>query len=123
MFGRNSVMPVQATEESIALQPPEAQANIRPLLGEIAELRARIEVLEGQRKGKTPQNSSLPPSTPHRAQTPNKTRPVKAMQQIAAFMTNASRKKSRESPASSQIKSSFALRLIRITDPNDVSVV
>jgi len=53
------------TEEIIARQPPEAQAIIRLLLAEIAELRARIEELERQAKGKTPQNSSLPPSTQH----------------------------------------------------------
>ena len=35
------------------------------LLAEIAELKARIEELERQVKGKTPQNSSLPPSTQH----------------------------------------------------------
>jgi transposase len=53
------------TEEIIARQPPEAQAIIRALLAEIVELRARIEELERQVKGKTPQNSSLPPSTQH----------------------------------------------------------
>jgi transposase len=53
------------TEEIIARQPPEAQAIIRLLLARIAELEARIEQLERQAKGKTPQNSSLPPSTQH----------------------------------------------------------
>ncbi len=60
------------TEDVIARQPPEAQAIIRLLLARIAELeaenaelRARIEELERQAKGKTPQNSSLPPSTQH----------------------------------------------------------
>ena len=53
------------TEEIIARQPPEAQAIIRLLLARIAELEARIEELERQGKGKTPQNSSLPPSTQH----------------------------------------------------------
>src|SRR3990172_3442793 len=52
-------------EEIIARQPPEAQAIIRALLAEIAELKARIEELERQAKGKTPQNSSLPPSSQH----------------------------------------------------------
>lgn len=47
----------EITEELIARQPPEAQAIIRLLL-------KRIEELEG-RFGKTPQNSSLPPSTQH----------------------------------------------------------
>ena len=53
------------TEEIIARQPPEAQAIIRALLADNAELRARIEALERQTKGKTPQNSSLPPSSQH----------------------------------------------------------
>ncbi len=58
-------MEAAVTEEIIARQPPEAQAMIRALLAENAELRARIEELERQAKGKTPQNSSLPPSTQH----------------------------------------------------------
>jgi transposase len=60
------------TDEIIGRQSPEAQAIIRALLAkvaameaEIAELKARIEALERQAKGKTPQNSSLPPSTQH----------------------------------------------------------
>ena len=53
------------TEESVARQPPEAQAIIRLLLAKIAELEARIEDLERRVKGKTPQNSSLPPSRQH----------------------------------------------------------
>jgi transposase len=58
-------MEAAVTEEIIARQPPEAQAIIRALLAEIAELQARIEALERQGKGKTPQNSSLPPSSQH----------------------------------------------------------
>jgi transposase len=58
-------MSLGITEEIIARQPPEAQAIIRALLAEIVELRARIEELERQAKGKTPQNSPLPPSTQH----------------------------------------------------------
>ena len=58
-------MEAVVTEEIIARQPPEAQAIIRALLGEIVALKARIEELERQAKGKTPQNSSLPPSTQH----------------------------------------------------------
>ena len=65
MFGNNGGMSLGITEEVIARQPPKAQAIIRALLAEIAELRARIEELERQVKGKTPQNSSLPPSTQH----------------------------------------------------------
>ncbi len=53
------------TEEVIARQPPEAQAIIRLLLAKIAELEAALEELRRQVKGKTPQNSSLPPSTQH----------------------------------------------------------
>lgn len=55
----------EITEELIARQTPEAQAIIRALLAEVAALKARIEELERQVKGKTPQNSSLPPSTVH----------------------------------------------------------
>jgi transposase len=58
-------MNAAVTEEIIARQPREAQAIIRALLAENAELKARIEALERQVKGKTPQNSSLPPSTQH----------------------------------------------------------
>jgi len=58
-------MEAAVTEEIIARQSPEAQAIIRLLLAKIAELQARIEELQRQGKGKTPQNSSLPPSTQH----------------------------------------------------------
>ena len=65
-------MEAAITEELIARQPPEAQAIIRLLLVKIAalerengELKTRLEELERQAKGKTPQNSSLPPSTQH----------------------------------------------------------
>ena len=53
------------TEELIARQPPEAQAVIRALMARIAEMEAELRELRGQVKGKTPQNSSLPPSTQH----------------------------------------------------------
>ena len=53
------------TEELIARQPPEAQAIIRALLAKITEMEAELGELRGQVKGKTPQNSSLPPSTQH----------------------------------------------------------
>ncbi len=65
MFGDNGGMSLEITEEIIARQPPEAQAIIRLLLAKIGELEARIEELERRMKGKTPQNSSLPPSTQH----------------------------------------------------------
>jgi transposase len=58
-------MEAAVREEVIARQSPEAQAIIRLLLARIAELEARIEELQRQGKGKTPQNSSLPPSTQH----------------------------------------------------------
>lgn len=55
---------LSVTEELIARQTPEAQAVIRLLLARIAELEARL--------GKSPRNSSLPPSTehPHAKPTP-----------------------------------------------------
>ena len=65
MFGHNSGMALGITEEIIARQPPEAQAIVRLLLLKIAQLESRIAELEGRGKGKTPQNSSLPPSTQH----------------------------------------------------------
>ena len=52
------------SEELIARQPPEAQAIIRILLAKIAELEARVEQLQTQ-TGKSPRNSSLPPSVEH----------------------------------------------------------
>jgi len=53
------------TEELIGRQPAEAQAIIHLLLARIATLEAEIDELRRQVKGKTPQNSSLPPSTRH----------------------------------------------------------
>lgn len=58
-------MSLDVTQEIIARQSPEAQGIIRALLAEIASLRAELEELRRQLKGKTPQNSSLPPSTQH----------------------------------------------------------
>lgn len=49
--------PLEITEELIARQPPEAQAIIRILLARLAELEMKL--------GKTPKNSSLPPSSQH----------------------------------------------------------
>jgi len=54
----------ELSEELIARQPPEAQVMIRLLLAEIKRLTARVAELE-ERLGKTPQNSSLPPSSQH----------------------------------------------------------
>jgi transposase len=53
------------TEETIARQPPEARAIIRALLDKIAKVEAELDQLRREAKGKTPQNSSLPPSTQH----------------------------------------------------------
>jgi len=55
------------TEALIARQPPEAQAIIRVLLAQIAALQAEVATLKSEvaRLKKTPQNSSLPPSTQH----------------------------------------------------------
>jgi transposase len=50
-------MSLEIVEELIARQRPEAQAIIRLLLARIAELEARLN--------KSPQNSSLPPSSQH----------------------------------------------------------
>ena len=55
------------TEALISRQPPEAQAIIRVLLAQIAALQAEVATLKSEvtRLKKTPQNSSLPPSTQH----------------------------------------------------------
>jgi transposase len=57
-------MSLKITEELISRQPPEAQSIIRLLLAQVQELTARVAALEA-RLYKTPQNSSLPPSTQH----------------------------------------------------------
>ena len=53
-------MSLQITEEQISKWPPDAQVVVRFLLAKIAELEKRLEQFEGP---KTPQNSSLPPSS------------------------------------------------------------
>ena len=60
-------MSLEITEELIAQQPREAQAIIRLLLAKIAELEARL--------GRSPQNSSLPPSAQHPHAKPPAVRP------------------------------------------------
>jgi len=50
------------TEEQLVAFPAEAQAIIRALMVELERLTERVAELEGR---KTPQNSSLPPSTQH----------------------------------------------------------
>ena len=62
MRGTTVGMQAAVTEEIIARQPPEAQAIIRLLLAEIAKLSASRTWKAG---AKTPQNSSLPPSSVH----------------------------------------------------------
>src|SRR3972149_1065184 len=75
-------MSSQLTESIIARQSPEAQEIIRALLAEnlalrtqIAGLRAELDELRRQVKGKTPQNSSLPPSTQHPHAKPQPQKP------------------------------------------------
>jgi transposase len=58
-------MSLQLTETIIARQSAEAQEIILALVAEIASLRAEVDELRRQVQGKTPQNSSLPPSTQH----------------------------------------------------------
>ena len=58
-------MPPEITEEWLVKQSPEVQAIIRFLLAQIAELKAENAELKAEiaRLKKTPQNSSLPPSS------------------------------------------------------------
>ena len=63
--GTTTGMELVITEELIARQTPEAQAIIHALLARLAKVEAELEMLRRQTKGKTPQNSSLPPSTQH----------------------------------------------------------
>ena len=67
-------MSLSFTDEHLASFPPEAQAIIRALLAEVGRLTARLAELEGR---KTPQNSSLPPSTQHPHAKPPKKRKSK----------------------------------------------
>lgn len=60
-------MAFEITEDLIARQPPEAQAIIRLLLDKIRELEVRL--------GRSPQNSSLPPSSQHPHAKPVAVRP------------------------------------------------
>ncbi len=63
------------TEDQLASFGPQAQAVIHALLAEVRRLTARVAELEGR---KTPQNSSLPPSTQHpHAKPPRKPRSKK----------------------------------------------
>jgi len=56
-------------------QPPEAQAIIRALMARVAALEAEVEELRRLVKGKTPQNSSVPPSTQHPHAKPPRKKP------------------------------------------------
>jgi transposase len=70
-------MSPEITPELIASFPPEAQVVIRLLMSEIAELKAEVTSLRNElarRQGKTPQNSSLPPSAQHPHAKPMKPR-------------------------------------------------
>lgn len=67
-------MSLDVTEEVIARQPPEARAIIRALLAQVAALTKRVAELEA-RLGKSPQNSSLPPSTQHPHAKPASNKP------------------------------------------------
>jgi transposase len=60
-------MTLAFTEEQLAGFAPEAQAIIRALCAEVERLTARVGGLEAELRAvrKTPQNSSLPPSTQH----------------------------------------------------------
>lgn len=74
----------EITEEVIARQPPEAQAIIRALLAQVAALTEQVAVLTRrvaeleERLGKSPQNSSLPPSTTHPHAKPPAAKPKSA---------------------------------------------
>ena len=57
--------PTAIPPELEAEMTPAVRAFVKSLLAYISKLEARIEELERQLKGKTPQNSSLPPSTQH----------------------------------------------------------
>lgn len=70
--------PTGIPSELDAEMTPAVRAFVRTLLARIAELEARVEELQRQAKGKTPQNSSLPPSTQHpHAKPPRKIRKSK----------------------------------------------
>lgn len=67
-------MSLSFTDEQLATFPPEAQAVIRALVAEVGRLTSRLAELEAR---KTPQNSSLPPSTQHPHAKPPKKRKSK----------------------------------------------
>lgn len=68
-------MALDFTDEQLKGFPPEAQAIIRALAAEVKRLNARVAELEAQ-LGKTPKNSSLPPSSrhPHAKPAPRKSK-------------------------------------------------
>jgi transposase len=76
-------MPLNIPEDVISRQSPEAQAIIRALIAQVAELKLQVIELKAEvaalklelgKQTKTPQNSSLPPSTQHPHARPPSTR-------------------------------------------------
>jgi transposase len=57
--------PLAIPPELDAEMTPAVRAFVQSLLARIAQLEAHVEQLQRQGKGKTPQNSSLPPSSQH----------------------------------------------------------
>jgi transposase len=57
--------PIAISLELDAEMTPAVRGFVQSLLARIAELQAHVEELQRQVQGKTPQNSSLPPSTQH----------------------------------------------------------
>lgn len=70
-------MAIAFTEEQLSGFAPDAQAMVRALCKEVERLSARVSELEAELSGlrKTPQNSSLPPSTQHPHAKPPTRRP------------------------------------------------
>lgn len=64
-------MEIVVTDEMLASWPPDAQAVVRLLLKQIAELKAEVAELKA-RLAKDSTNSSLPPSTMHPHAKPSK---------------------------------------------------
>jgi hypothetical protein len=74
---------VDIPEDVISRQSPEAQAIIRALMDQVAELKSQVIELQAEvaalklelgKANQAPQNSSLPPSTQHPHARPASTR-------------------------------------------------